>query len=79
MATPAQKTGSEEGQPHLLVGIDLGGTAAKLGLLRCDALAAAVSTGSSGGRSSSNIEGLVIHSVRAPLPAHQADRCVLFN
>ena len=69
MAAPAPKSGSEQ----WLVGIDLGGTAAKLGLLRCDALAAASSTDSS---DSGGIDGLVVHSVRAPLPVNQADRCV---
>lgn len=70
MAAPAPNTGSEQ----WLVGIDLGGTAAKLGLLRCDALAAASSTDNSS--DSGGIDGLVVHLVRAPLPVNQADRCV---
>jgi predicted NBD/HSP70 family sugar kinase len=49
-----------------LVGIDLGGTAAKLGLLRSRP----------GSPDDSSTDGLVIHSLRAPLPAAVEDRWV---
>ena len=47
-----------------IVGIDLGGTAAKLGLLQCHGNAT----------EQREDDGRVVHSLRAPLPTEQADR-----
>lgn len=65
MAVPAE----QEGGQLYVVGIDLGGTAAKLGLVRCrhepDDEA-----------SNSSVDDLLVHSLRVPLPAAVEERCV---